>query len=128
MGGVDVKEKYGEFVKKASMQSSEQEKNANEAERAIDDYYKMLYISNYIGESFDAVISGVTSFGVFCELNNGVEGLIRIENLPDGSYIFDAQKYTLTNGKNTFRLGNTVKITVVGVDMATRKAEFLLND
>lgn len=126
--GLDVKEKYDEFVKKASVQSSEQEKNAMDAERAVDDYYKMLYISDYVGESFEAVISGVTSFGVFAELNNGVEGLIRIENLPDGSYIFDANKYTLSNGKTSFRLGNPVKITVAGVDMTSHRAEFLLND
>ena len=126
--GLDVKEKYDEFVKKASVQSSEQEKNAIDAERAVDDYYKMLYISDYVGESFEAVISGVTSFGVFAELNNGVEGLIRIENLPDSSYIFDANKYTLSNGKTSFRLGNPVKITVAGVDMTSHRAEFLLND
>ncbi len=126
--GNDVKDKYQEFVKKASVQSSEQEKNANDAERAVDDYYKMLYISDFIGETFDAIISGVTSFGVFAELVNGIEGLIRIENLPNGSYIFDAKKYTLSNGKDSFRLGNAIKIIVAGVDMATRRAEFLLSE
>ena len=49
------------------MNSSEKERNAAEVERAVDDYYKTLYISDYVGETFDGVVSGVTGFGVFVE-------------------------------------------------------------
>ncbi len=123
-GGQDLNEKYGEFVYSAAKQSSLKERNAIEAERAVDDYYKMLYISNYVGEEFDAVVSGVTAFGVFCELENGVEGVIRVEYLKGKRYKYDAKNYTLTDGKNTFKLGQRVRVKVLGVNMGERKADF----
>lgn len=125
-GETDLEKRYGEFVIKASEQSSQKEKNAEEAERAIDDYYKMLYISDYEGEEFDGVVSGVTKFGVFVELANGIEGLIKIETLPGKRYNLDEKNYTLSNGNTSFKLGNTIKIMVAGVNLAERRAEFLL--
>ena len=118
--------KYADFVVSASKHSSETERNAIEAERAVDDYYKILYIENFIGEEFDAVISGVTDFGIFAELNNGVEGLIKIDNLPGNGFKFDNKTYTLSNSDISYRLGERVRIAVAGVDISSRRAEFLL--
>jgi ribonuclease R len=108
------------------VQSSEKERNATEAERAVDDYYKILYISDYQGEEFDAVVSGVTNFGVFAELSNGVEGLIRIETLRGRRYELDRERYVLSNGKYAFRLGQPIKIKVAGVNIMDKRAEFVL--
>ena len=127
-GDTDVYEKYADFVVDASIQASEKERNATEAERAVDDYYKLLYISDYVGEEFDAVVSGVTGFGLFAELKNGVEGIIKIETIGDkgNKLIYNPKTFTLSNDDMTFRLGQPVKIKVVGVDLADRRAEFML--
>ncbi len=125
----DLEKKYANFVSNASTQSSEREKNATEAERAVDDYYKLLYISEFIGQEFPAVISGVTNFGLFAELSNGIEGLIKIEFIKGiKRFNFDEKKYSLSDGKTTFRLGQAVKIKVIGVNLGERRAEFVLVD
>ena len=126
-GKYNLEEKYGEFVFDASKQSSEKERNATEAERAVDDYYKMLYIENYIGEEFDGLVSGVTGFGVFVELNCGVEGLVKVETLKGRrKYVYDEKNYTLSDGKTAYKLGQKVRVKVVGVNMGERRAEFLM--
>ena len=126
-GKYNLEEKYGEFVFDASKQSSEKERNATEAERAVDDYYKMLYIENYIGEEFDGLVSGVTGFGVFVELNCGVEGLVKVETLKGRrKYVHDEKNYTLSDGKTAYKLGQKVRVKVVGVNMGERRAEFLM--
>ncbi len=126
-GKNNLEEKYGEFVFDASKQSSEKERNATEAERAVDDYYKMLYIENYIGEEFDGLVSGVTGFGVFVELNCGVEGLVKVETLKGRrKYVHDEKNYTLSDGKTAYKLGQKVRVKVVGVNMGERRAEFLM--
>ena len=129
LDGKDVDGEYAEKVYAVAKQSSEKERNAIEAERAVDDYYKLLYISNYVGEVFDGVISGVTGFGIFVELHNGVEGLVRIETIKGKRrLIHDEQKYTLSDGNVTYKLGQMVKIKVAGVDLAERRAEFVLEE
>jgi ribonuclease R len=96
-GKQNLEEKYGEFVFSASKQSSEKEKNATEAERAVDDFYKILFISNYVGDEFDGTISGVTNFGVFVELDCGVEGLVKIETLKGRRrFELDQKNYILS--------------------------------
>lgn len=125
-GNVDLEKKYGQFVYTASTQSSEKERNAIEAERAVDDYYKLLYISDYVGEEFEGVVSGVTNFGLFVELPNAIEGLVRIETIKGRRFTCDQKSYTLTNGEKTFKLGQKVKIKVSGVNLGERRAEFVL--
>ena len=128
-GKVSVEEKYGTFVYSAAKQSSEKERNATEAERAIDDYYKILYISNFVGEEFDGIVSGVTGFGVFVELDCGVEGLVKMETLRGRKrFVHDEKNYTLTDGKRTFKLGQKVRIKVAGVNFGERKAEFVIEN
>ena len=126
-GEQDLNQKYGEFVYSASSQSSEKERNSIEAERAVDDYYKLLYISGYLGHEFNGVVSGVMGFGIFVELANGIEGLIKIENLRTRrKLVFDQKSYTLSDGKVTYKLGQELKIKVAGVNYGDRRAEFIL--
>ncbi len=114
------------FIDDISKQSSDTERNAELAERAMDDYYKALYMSDRIGEEFEGIISGVTNFGIFVELDFGVEGLVRIETLKGGWYDYNEKTLTLKNKKYEYKFGQSVKIKVAGVDMAAKKAEFTL--
>jgi ribonuclease R len=118
-------EEFSDFVYEAGKLSSEKEKNADEAERAIDDLYKARYMSGKIGEEFAGIISGVTSFGIFVELENTVEGLIKIDTLPRGRYDYDENRFTLKSNNLTFKLGEKIKIKVAGADLQTRKVEFI---
>lgn len=121
-----VYKKYQSIAPFVADKSSNAERNAIEAERAVDDYYKTLYISNYVGEEFDGVVSGVTPFGIFVELENGIEGLVKIQTLKGRRYDYDENNFLLSNGEFKFRLGQSVRICVAGVDVSERRAEFLI--
>ncbi len=118
-------EKYGSFVAKAAEQSSNRERRATDAEREVDDLYTAMYMSERIGEEYEAVISGVTSFGLFAELENTVEGFIPIESLF-GEYKFDPDHFRLTGAKESYRLGERLHVEVVDVDFERRRTEFRL--
>lgn len=121
-----INDLYGDLCQKSALQSSEKERAADEAERTVDDLYKTIYMKDKAGMEFDAVISGVTSSGVFCELDNTVEGFTGLENLPRGNYKFDDKTFTLSSGKHSFRLGEKVRIGVLGADVATRRVDFII--
>ena len=118
--------KYFNFCEESAWHSTDREKHALDAERAVDDFYKVLYMSNYVGKICDGIVSGVTSFGIFVELENTVEGIIKTENLIGRGYNFDSESLTLSNKIITYKLGMPVKIVVAGVDYGTRRTEFLL--
>jgi ribonuclease R len=113
-----------ETVSQASLISSERERLAQEAEREVEDYYKAKYISNHTGEEFEGIISGVTEFGIFVELENTVEGMIRIESLPQDDYQYIKEKYVLTGKNNSFRLGGKIKIKVESADPKVGRIDF----
>jgi len=126
-GKADEAEKsFSSFVASASINCSENERKADEAERDVDELFKTWYMRERLGEEFDAVISGVTSFGIFAELSNTVEGLIRIENLPFDDYTFIEQRFLLKGLKYSFKIGDKIKIKVASADIGSRKCEFVL--
>ena len=127
-GEEDLQGKYDIFTEEVSKKSSEREIVAEDAERAVDDYYKALYIDNYIGCEFDGVISGVLNSGLFVELDSGVEGFVKVETLDGRHYECNKKAFTLSNGQYTYKLGEKVKIKVVGVNIIDKKAEFILTD
>ncbi len=112
-------------VQEVSLQASESEKRSDEAERQVDDLYKAYYMMQFKGYEADGVISGVTNFGVFVELENTVEGIIKLEDLPKGKYVFDQKTFTLSSSRHTLKLGESVKILVAGVDLRARRVEFI---
>ena len=118
-------EKYGEFVELAAKQSSERERRAADAEREVDDLYTTMYMSERIGEEFDAVISGVTNFGLFAELDNTIEGFIPIETLY-GEYVFDPDRFLLKGKRESYTIGERLRIEVIDVDFERRRTEFRL--
>ena len=77
------------YVVKAAKQATQTEINAMKLERDCEDFYKAEYMKTRIGEEFDGIVSSVASHGVYVELPNTVEGLIRAEDLPGGNYEFD---------------------------------------
>lgn len=117
--------KYTAFATKAAIKSSENEIKAQMAERDIDDLYKSVYMMNYIGETFKGVITSVTAFGFFVELENTCEGLVPVSSL-DGYYDFDDSSFTLSNGKEVFSLGMEVEVVIEDVDIITRKTDMRL--
>ena len=126
--GIDDKrfEQLKGIVMSAAEKSSETEINAMEAERAVEDMKKAEYMKNHIGDVYDAIISSVTNFGFFAELDNGIEGLVRVADLVDDYYIFDDKNYTLTGErtKKTYSIGDKIDIVVTNVNVASAQIDF----
>ena len=107
-------ERYTSYLEKAALHTSEREEIAENAERDTDDIKKAIYMQDKIGEEFEGVISSVTNFGLFVELDNTVEGLVRYEDINDDYYNFDEKMYQAT-GERTgkkFTIGDRVLIRV----------------
>ncbi len=116
------------IVEYASTQSSERERAAELAERDVHDYYKACYMADKVGQEFDGVVSSVTNFGMFVELENTIEGLVRLANMADDYYIYDDMTYTIIGErtKKTFRIGDPVRIRVDRVNVDFREIDFEL--
>lgn len=123
-------EHYERILPSVAEQSSRLERRADDAEREVEKLKKVEYMQNYIGKTFDGVISGVTARGFFVELDNTVEGMVAIEHLLDDYYFFDEQQYRLV-GKETgriFTLGQKVRVTVLSTDKLRKTIDFLLEE
>ena len=121
----EAQRRYGSFVSQAAEQSSDRERRAADAERDVDDLYKTMYMSERIGEEYDAVISGVTSFGIFAELANTIEGFIPIESLF-GQFEFDEKLLCLKGRTESYGIGESIRVEVRDVDFYRRRTEFKL--
>ena len=118
-------EAYASYAKRAARAASETELRALGAERRIENLYKVLYMSDRIGECFDATVSSITSFGMFCELDNTCEGLVPISEMP-GLFVFYEKDLTLRHGSLVYRLGDTVRVKLEEADMTRGKLRFSL--
>lgn len=112
------------FVEEASENSSIKEKNAEVSERQVSALKMAEFMQKHIGEEFDGTICGVTAFGVFVELENTIEGMIRIENLPTDEYEYIDKTFTLKGRNHKFGYGDYIKIRVAGVNLAKRQVDF----
>lgn len=121
-------EHYEAILPSVAQQSSTMERRAQDAEREVDKLKKVEYMQQYLGEAFTGVISGVTSWGFFVELDNTIEGMVPINSLLDDFYVFDEESYKLT-GEHTgriFTLGQKVEIVVRSADKMERTIDFVL--
>ena len=111
-------------------QSSERERVAVDAERDTERLKKAEFMLDKIGEEFDGIISGVTGFGMFVELENTVEGLIRLSDLTDDYYHFHELHMALIGERTSrvFRIGDEVRIRVARVNMDEYTIEFEMVD
>lgn len=113
-------------MEKSSLHLSEMEKEAVTIERAVNDLEAAKYMENKVGEEYDGVITGVTSFGFFVGLDNTIEGLIPLRYMEDDFYNYDAETMTLTgeNSQKRFALGMPVHIKVRDVNIPKRQITF----
>lgn len=121
--------KYATQAIEYSKTSSETEKNATLIERDFDDLYKCIYMSKFVGDEFEAVISNVTSFGIFVRLENTVEGLISFDNINDlDYYIYDDKKHRLLGKETgkTFKIGDKLKVKLIRADIKLKEIDFMI--
>ena len=127
-GGLNPKreKKLRTFVVDASKQSSDTERMAVEAEREVDDLKKAEYMLDRVGEDFEGIISSVTSFGMFVELPNTIEGLVHISDLNDDYYNYDERHLCLIGErtKKIYRLGDEIKVKCSKVDIDAHEIYF----
>lgn len=125
----ELMSKYLVQARKYAITSSEAEKQATNIERDFDELYKVIYMKNYIDKEFEAVVSSVTSFGMFVKLENTVEGLIPFSNMPnDDYYEYDEIRKILFGKRNgkIFKIGDKVKVKLVRCDVREKQIDFLL--
>lgn len=119
-------EKYKGQAEKYAKQSSDREKIAQKVERDSVDIKMAEYMQDKIGNEYNGIVSSITSFGMFVELENTVEGLIRFEDLGDEYFIYDEDRKTLLGEqtKTIYKIGDKIKIQVTRADKQTRQIDF----
>ena len=119
-------EKYRQEAEARSKQASEREKVATQVEREAEDIKKAEYMESKIGEEYEGIVSSITPFGMFVELENTVEGLIRFERLGNEYFIYDEEKKQLIGERtNTiYKIGDKVKIRVANSSKLLRQIDF----
>ena len=120
---------YGQFAALSAQHSTDAEITAMTCERECEDCYKAEYMASHIGEEYDAVISSVTEYGFYVELENTVEGMVRIDDMPKGQYEYDGF-ISLTDaltGKR-YRVGDKVRVICVKADVSGGKVDFTVKE
>ncbi|MQS51939.1 ribonuclease R [Companilactobacillus mishanensis] len=120
------KEKWSSKLSPIAEHTSSRERKSIDAERAVDDLKKTEFMEDKVGEEFDAVVSSVTSFGMFIQLENTVEGLIHISNMKDDYYEYDEKSMSM-HGRNTgkiFKVGQAIKVKLIRADVEHRQIDF----
>ncbi|MBR1691374.1 MAG: ribonuclease R [Lachnospiraceae bacterium] len=121
-------EHYRGILEQVCKQSSDTERRADEAEREVEKLKKAEYMEQFIGEAFTGVISGVTDWGLYVELENTVEGLVHVSTIPYDYYYFDESAYEMIGKESgrSFKLGDTVRVRVKAADKLTKTVDFEL--
>ena len=118
--------KYEKRAEKRAENCSERERVATKVEREAEDIKKAEFMENKIGEEYEGIVSSVTNFGIFVELDNTVEGLIRYEKLGDEYFIYNEEKRQAI-GEHTgkvYQIGDKVKIRVANASKLMRQIDF----
>ncbi|MBS7020920.1 MAG: S1 RNA-binding domain-containing protein, partial [Firmicutes bacterium] len=113
-----------------SAQSSEKERNAVSCEREVDDMKKAEYMMKHIGEEYEGMITSILNFGMFVELDNLIEGLVRVDDMYGDEYYYDESTFQMI-GRNTnhrYRLGDRVKVTVANANKEAKTVDFVLSE
>ena len=119
-------EKHNELSVEYAETSSERERTAQKAERDAESMKKAEYMQNKIGEEYQGIISGVTNFGLFVELENTVEGLIKFENLGREYFIYDEERKQLIGeqSRKIYKIGDKINIRVIEANKIMRRIRF----
>lgn len=129
-GGMKEKrtEHYKRILPEVAEKASALERRAEEAEREVDKMKKAEYMEQFVGESFEGIISGLTTWGIYVELPSTIEGMIRVADIPGDYYYYDDDLHRMV-GEHTgtvYKLGEPLKIIVAGVDRLTHTVDFAL--
>ena len=118
--------KYEKRAGKRADNCSERERTATKVEREAEDIKKAEYMENKIGEEYEGIVSSVTNFGIFVELDNTIEGLIRYENLGDEYFIYNEERREAIGEQShkVYKIGDKVKIRVADANKLLRKIDF----
>ncbi|MBO6065692.1 MAG: VacB/RNase II family 3'-5' exoribonuclease, partial [Lachnospiraceae bacterium] len=118
---------YNEILEERSERSSRLERRADEAEREVERRKKAEYMHRFLGEEYDGVISGVTSWGLYVELPNTVEGMIRMADLQDDFYRYDEQNARLIGERSSkiYALGQRIHVLLAAVDELSSTIDFV---
>ncbi|MEE1393053.1 MAG: S1 RNA-binding domain-containing protein, partial [Negativibacillus sp.] len=124
-----LKKRYGSFVPAASKNSSEMEVNAMNIERDCEACYRAEYMSSRIGQCFEGRITGVANYGFYVELDNSVEGMVSVHDLPEGEYQLEEgiELKELRSGK-VYRVGQLHSVKVASVNVSAGQVNFVLAD
>lgn len=123
LGEDSVREKYAKIIEEIATDTSALERRAADSERDMDDLYIAMYMSERLGEQFEGTVSSVSQYGVFVELDFGVEGVIPVEKLT-GEYEYYPEEYLIKSKDLSFTIGDRVLIKVFDVDFYERKTVF----
>ncbi len=115
---------FKEILSEIALHSSETERNSEECERDVEGIKMAEYMSYHLNEEFKGMISGVTNFGFFVLLDNGVEGLVSLDTFDD-AYTFDSEREILKVGENVFKLGDEIIVKVVRASKENSEIDFL---
>lgn len=128
--GKTDRQKQEEFLIRAAEHCSETEQNATDTERDVDDLKMTEYMIPFVGEPFEGTITGITRFGIFVGLHNGVEGLVHVDTMEDDEYVYQENTMTLKGrfSGNTYAMGMPVKVTLVKADKERREVDFVLGE
>ena len=118
---------YNSILDNVCSLSSDAERRAVDLERMVNDMKAAEYMMDKVGNIYNAVISSVTSFGFFVMLENTIEGLVHVKNLPD-FYVYDEKMGTLTGNysKVVYNIGDRIKVKLIGASKETRQIDFML--
>lgn len=117
-----------EILPEVAKNCSAYERRADDAERDVEKMKKAEFMRSYLGEEFSGIISSVTGFGFYVELENTVEGLVHVSNMTDDHYIFHEETYSLVGERrgSVYKLGQKVRIRVEAADKMTGNIDFSL--
>lgn len=119
---------YNRILPEVAEATSRLERRADDSEREVEKLKKAEYMEQFIGQSFNGIISGVTAWGMYVELPNTVEGMVKVADMPGDYYYFDEEHYCMVGehtGK-TYKLGSPIKITVAAVDKLLKTIDFVI--
>lgn len=121
---------YNKILPEVADRSSQLERRADESEREVEKLKKAEYMEQFVGESFDGIISGLSSWGMYVELPNTVEGMVRVADIPGDYYYFDEERYSMVGERTgkTYKFGSKIRVIVASVDKLLKTIDFVIAD
>ena len=120
--------KYSSFAARSSEYSSQNEIRTMNAERECEDCYMAEYMKRYIGDEFDGIISSAAPHGIYVQLKNSVEGLVRADSLGENFAYDGRMSFEAPGGKKKYAVGDEIRIKVTGADVSAGLIDFDLAD